>query len=391
MRPVRVLSVLLIVAASQFAIACGSDDSGDSGGTSSADTWRIGLEGPLTGEQSGVGQGMLKGAQMAASQLNSQGGLLDKDVEIIPIDDKADPATGVTAANEAIEAGLDGVVGPYNSGVGLETLPLYIKDGLVPIRLTSDNATDNMGYTLQPMTDEIAPVAAEAMTKWLGAKTVAIAYDPTTPYTKTVSSGVKSELEGMGVKVVAMEKIQPGESDYADAVTKLGDTGADVVYAAVYYPEGAAIAKEMLSQNIKSQCLADYGSYDTGFITDAGEAAAKNCPVVGVPAPDDFQGSEQLNKDFKQDFGEAAGTWSPYAYDSVNLLADAVKSEGSFDSTKLNEYLDAVDGWKGWTGSVTIDAKTGNRDPATVVVTSVNQDGGFSVDSEWSKAVDAPY
>ena len=61
MRPVRVLSVLLIVAASQFAIACGSDDSGDSGGTSSADTWRIGLEGPLTGEQSGVGQGMLKG------------------------------------------------------------------------------------------------------------------------------------------------------------------------------------------------------------------------------------------------------------------------------------------------------------------------------------------
>ena len=112
MRPVRVLSVLLIVAASQFAIACGSDDSGDSGGTSSADTWRIGLEGPLTGEQSGVGQGMLKGAQMAASQLNSQGGLLDKDVEIIPIDDKADPATGVTAANEAIEAGLDGVVGP---------------------------------------------------------------------------------------------------------------------------------------------------------------------------------------------------------------------------------------------------------------------------------------
>lgn len=392
MRPVRVLSVLLIVAASQFAIACGSsDDSGDSGGTSSADTWRIGLEGPLTGEQSGVGQGMLKGAQLAASQLNSQGGLLDKDVEIIPIDDKADPKTGVTAANDAIDAGLDGVVGPYNSGVGLETLPLYIKDGLVPIRLTSDNATDNMGYTLQPMTDEIAPVAAEAMSKWLGAKTVAIAYDPTTPYTKTVSSGVKSELEGMGVKVVAMEKIQPGESSYADAVTKLGDTGADVVYAAVYYPEGAAIAKEMLKQNIKSQCLADYGSYDTGFITDAGVEAAKSCPVVGVPAPDDFQGSEQVNKDFKSDFGEAAGTWSPYAYDSVNLLADAVKSEGSFDSTKLNEYLDAVDGWKGWTGSVTIDAKTGNRDPATVVVTSVDKDDHFNVDQDWANAVGAPY
>jgi hypothetical protein len=41
-----------------------------------------------------------------------------------------------------------------------------------------------------------------------------------------------------------------------------------------------------------------------------------------------------------------------------------------------------VDGWKGWTGGVTIDPATGNRDPATVVVTSVDADGNFHVDSD---------
>ena len=65
-----------------------------------------------------------------------------KQVEIVPIDDAADPATGVTAATAAaaIAAGLDGVIGPYDSGVGVQTLPLYEQAGMVPMRLTSNSA-----------------------------------------------------------------------------------------------------------------------------------------------------------------------------------------------------------------------------------------------------------
>jgi len=383
----RLLPLLLIAVAAPLSFACGGSD--DESGKS--DTWRIGLEAPLSGDQSGVGEGMLKGAQLAAAQLNSEDGLLGKDVEIIPIDDKADPDAGVTAANSAIEAGLDGVVGPYNSGVGIETLPLYIKAGLVPIRLTSDNATDGMGYTLQPMTDQIAPVASEAMTKWLGAKKVAIVYDNTEDYTRGVAKAVKEDLESSGVKIVAFDPIAPGGKNYDEEVGRLDSSGADVVYAAVYYPEGAKIAKGMLEQKVDAQCLADYGSYDTGYVKDAGVEAARSCPVVGVPAPGDFEDSAQYLRDFQEDFGTDPGTWSPYAYDSVNLLAEAVKESDGFDSTKLNDFLAKVDGSKGWTGEVTLDPKTGNRDPATVVVTSADANGDLHVDKEWAKAVGAPY
>lgn len=70
-RPVRVLTLLLAVIASQAAIACGgSDDSSDSG------AWRIGLEAPLSGDQSVLGKGMLEGAQLASSRINANGGLL---------------------------------------------------------------------------------------------------------------------------------------------------------------------------------------------------------------------------------------------------------------------------------------------------------------------------
>ena len=384
----RIAAVLVLVALGAVVAGCGSSSS--NGGSGSGE-FQLGLEAPLSGEQAVLGKGMLKGAQLAADQLNEHGGIQGRQVAVVPIDDAADPATGTKAAEEAISAGLDGVVGPYNSGVGVETLPLYVKDGLVPIRLTSDPSTNGLGFTLQPMTYQIAPVASRALTDWLGAKSVAIAYDPTQNYTVSVSRAVKSSLEASGVKVTAYEKVQPGRSSYTNVVKKLDAGHPEAIYAAVYFPEGGRIAKEMLQSGVKAKCLADYASYDTGFVKTAGVAAAQACPVVGVPAPDDFQGSAAKVSLYEKHFGQPPGTWSPYTYDSVNFLADGIEKAGTTDAAKLNKVLGEVHGWKGWTGSVTIDPKNGNRQPATVVVTKTNGQGELHVDESWAKAVGAPY
>src|SRR5215212_2254022 len=275
-----------------------------------SDPVRIGLEGPLTGDQKSIGIGMLDGAKLAASQMNARGGLLGRKVEIVPIDDAADPATGKEAAAAAIAEGLDGVVGPYNSGVGAETLPLYIAAGVVPIRLTSADATAGLGFTLQPMTSQIAPVAADALTKWAQAKSVAIIYDSTALYTQSVSSQLKAFLEQADVTITAYQPIDPGAKSYADVVRTVAAAKPDVIYAGTYYPEGGLIAKAMYQQKVSSKCLADYGSYDSAFVPTAGKAAAKNCPVVGVPAPNDFVDSASHIAAYRRRFGSAPGTWS---------------------------------------------------------------------------------
>ena len=310
---------------------------------------------------------------------------------MIPIDDAADPETGVKAANKAIVDGLDGVVGPYNSGVGVETLPLYIGAGLVPIRLTSDEETNGLGLTLQPMTYQIAPVASKALTGWLGAKTVAIAYDPTQNYTVSVSAALKESLEDAGITVTAYEKIQPGKKSYTDVVDKLAAEKPDVIYAAVYFPEGGLIAKEMKEGGVKAQCIADYASYDTGFVETAGVAAARACPVVGVPAPEDFTGSGARVSEYKDMFGQDPGTWSPYTYDSLNFLARGIEQVDDTAPKPLTNALDEVSDWQGWTGSITIDPSNGNRQPATVVIVDTDSKGQLHVDQDWAKAVGAPY
>ena len=164
-----------------------------------------------------------------------------------------------------------------------------------------------------------------------------------------------------------------------------------MIYSAVYFPEGGLIAKEMDEGGVKAQCVADYASYDTGFVGTAAAQARAACPVVGVPAPGDFDGASNYVAAYEKKFGQEPGTWSPYTYDSLNLLAHGAEKAGGTDAGELTGVLDGVKDWKGWTGSVTIDPRNGNRQPATVVIVKTGADGNLQVDPDWAKAVGAPY
>jgi branched-chain amino acid transport system substrate-binding protein len=371
------------------AMGCSNSDDLSSSTTQAASTGaqndeiRIGLAGPLTGAQSNIGRGMLNGARMAADELNAAGGVNGKMITIVGIDDQGDPDTGVSAAIAAITEGLSGVVGPYNSSVGAKTLPIYIDAGLVPLRLTSADETAGLGFTLQPMTSQIAPVATIAIAAWAGASSVALIYDRTEDYTVDARTAMRNALAAAGIRITADVAITPGADSYTDAVVEAAADGVDLVYVITYYPEGGLIARAMLEAAPGTACLADYGAYDAGYATAAGARAAQNCPVVGVPAPNDFPESAELVARYTAAFHEAPGTWAPYTYDSVMLLASAAIEAGSFDEAPLRSVLGAVSEWSGWAGSVSFEVSTGNRQPAPVVVLSAREDGTLRLDEAW--------
>jgi branched-chain amino acid transport system substrate-binding protein len=239
---------------------------------------------------------------------------------------------------------------------------------------------------------QIAPVAADGMKEWLGAKSVAIIYDATTDYTVGIAETLKAEFEKDGITVPAYLPIQPGGTDYTSALTEATTAGADAVYVATYFPEGAVIARNVFALKMTQPCVLDYGAYDPGYITNAGSVeVAQACSLVGVPSPTDFPQGAGFVAAYDKAFSLTPGTWSPYVYDSVKLFAEAVVAAGGTDEAKLKAYLDAVKDWQGATGSVTIDAANGNREPATVVFLSVTAEGEFHVNHDWALAVGAPF
>ena len=380
-------SIAAMIGAGALALAlvmAGCSSSKSSNGSGS--TIRLGLEAPLTGEQKDVGVGMLDGAKLAVQELNAAGGINGKQIELVEIDDAADPAVGVTAAEAAISKGLDAVVGPYNSGVGAKTLPLYISAGLVPLRLTSADSTQGLGVTLQPMTSQIAPAATTAITKWAGATSVALIHDDTQTYTKDADSAMTTSLKAAGVTITADVAIQPGATDYTSAVTSALAGSPQLVYVITYYPEAGLIAKAMQTSGGSVKCLADYGAYDNGYVQAAGVAAAAACPVVGVPAPSDFpQGANHVAA-YTAAFTSTPGTWAPYTYDSVMVIAQAAKSAGEIKGSAFESALKGITGFSGWTGSVAFDATTGDRTPAPVVVVATLPDGTMHIDQSWVTA-----
>lgn len=379
------IAALIVSAALSTALAACSSDELRVENTST--TFRVGLEGPLSGSQRAVGQGMLQGAELAAAKLNAQGGIRGQMVEIVPIDDQADPEVAKSAATAAVAAGLDAVVGPYNSGAGGQSLPIYIDDGLVPLRLTSADATAGLGFTLQPMTSQIAPVASEAIDDWVKATSVAIVVDETQDYTLFAAEAIQSGLLARGIAVMSVTNISPGAPSYADEIAILLADAPDLIYVVTYYPEAAVIAADVQASGIDTTCIVDYGGFDEGYIRNAGVEAAQTCTVVGVPSPSDYPGSEALIDVFEDRFNMPPDSWSPYTYDSVLILADAIERANSTDAVDLTEALNNISGWIGWTGAVSFEANTGNREPASLSINRVTDEGKFTVDQSWAAAV----
>ena len=237
------------------------------------------------------------------------------------------------------------------------------------------------------MGSQIAPVTAEALTDFVGASKVAIAYDNTEEYTKgTRAKSAASSRPWRRGDGVSAARARSGGLLRPRQQARRRQARRDLRRR---LPTGRRPNRPGDLPGLESHLLLDYGAYDTGYVEDAGDAA-RNCDVVGVPAPGDFAGSETFVSEYEDQFDEPPGTWSPYTYDSLNVLARAVEQAGG-RRQGADCRAQRCQGLRGWTGSTTLVPGTGNREPATVTVDEVNDEGAFRVDPAWAMAVGAPY
>ena len=336
----------------------------------------IALEAPLTGSQASNGKDMLRGAQLAAMQVNARGGVLGRTIKIVGVDDKADPALGAQAVQEAKAAGAVAVIGPYNSSVGLVNLSLYEEAGIVPLRMTSDNRTEGYGATLQPMNSQISPVEVDYISG-LGIDSVAMLVDPSA-YTKSIASRTAKGLEKAGIKVTQIV-IPASASDYSAEVGEALATGPDMVYSATYFPEGVLIAEELAQANTTATCFMNLANVDDAFVEEAGIATSRTCTFSGVPAAPQLPYAGDYVAAYRAEFDVNPDVWGAFTYDSAWVLFHAMAQTGT---TKYAPLLDAVlhtRGLQGATGPIDIRSKSGNREDVPMYILKVNRKGDFVI------------
>jgi ABC-type branched-subunit amino acid transport system substrate-binding protein len=353
---------------------------GCSGGDDDEGAIKIALEGPLTGEQASNGLDMLRGVQLAVSEVNAKGGVLGRRVKLIEADDGADPERAELVARSVYDQGAVAVIGPYNSSVGLKNLPLYTSLQIVPIHLVSADETTGLGLTIQPRNSQISPVEVGYIAA-LKPATVVMLIDPSA-YTQSMADRLEAGLAAQGI-IVARILIQTSQSDYTAAVREALDLGPQVVYSSTYFPEGALIAKALAAEALlgrDAECFMGLANQDPAFVAAAGIADSQRCVFSGVPAPEQFPSAAGYVAAYREQFpGATPGVWGTFTYDSARMLFVAMEQVGTTDYEPVLATLLATVGYPGATGAITIDPGTGNRTNVPVRILRVTPAGGFAV------------
>jgi branched-chain amino acid transport system substrate-binding protein len=337
----------------------------------------IALEAPLSGSQAGNGKDMLRGARLAAKEINAAGGVLGRQLSIVGIDDQANPAKASAAVKQAVAAGAVAVVGPYNSGVGVKNLPTYVKKKIFPMRMTSSISTQGFGATTQPMESQIAPVEINAIVA-SGVRSVAMLIDPS-DYTATIAAQTKAGLLAQGVSVTEIS-VPEGLTSYLSQINQALATSPGMLYSSTYYPEGSIIAKELATINTATTCFMGLANVDPAFVKTSGLAAAQNCVFSGVPAAPQLPTAKKYTAAYVKEFRKQPGVWGAFTYDSVKVLAAAMKATGSVKYSPLKKAVFATKNFQGATGVIAFAAGTGNRVTVPVEILRVNQRGVFVID-----------
>ena len=342
----------------------------------------IALEAPLTGSQSNNGRDQLRGAQLAAMQINAKGGVLGKKIKIVGVDDKADPKLAKTAVKKAAKAGAIAVVGPYNSSVGIVNLPLYYKAKIFPARMTSSNETEGLGVTTQPMNSQIAP-AEIAFISATGVKSVAMLVD-TSDYTLSIADQTSDGLLKKGIEVIKIP-ITAGSTDFSAQISKALATNPGMIYSSTYYPEGSLIAQQLLASAASTPCFMGLANVDPAFVTEAGLAAAQHCTFSGVPAAPALPSAKAYVKAYVKEYKKQPGVWGAFTYDAVNVLAAAIKKSGGTEFRELNRAAFRTKNFKGATGTITYQKNmgtklnSGTRTEVPVEILVVNDKGSYVI------------
>jgi ABC-type branched-subunit amino acid transport system substrate-binding protein len=328
---------------------------------------------------------MWRGAQLAATKINVAGGILGKDLQLVQVDDRADPKTAVAVAHAALKKNIAAEVGPYNSGVGVLNLPVYTNAGIPVVRLTSNHTTSGKGITLQPMDYQVAPVEAAAVEKTAGAQRVAIVYD-TSAYTSGVAAQMKALLTSTQIPVVAFESITSNQNQFTSVLSLVKAAQPTIVYYAAYDPQAEGLVEQASAAGVPGTCLVDgLAAQGPVFLKTVPLSLAQKCVFSGVPTAQQFPDAGSYVTQYKEKFHEDPGTWGTFTYDSLGALASAMKSAGSSSAQKVNSVLFRLSGYSGITGTTTIDPSTGDRHSPPLVMQTVDSSGQYVVSAEWSQ------
>jgi branched-chain amino acid transport system substrate-binding protein len=384
--------------------ACGAN-----GGSSGNKALKIGTDFPVSGTDAAVTLPAQYGVQLAVQQNKDLGNgytlsEVDKNDEGTS---GADPSIGAANIQQLIsDSAVMAIVGPFNSGVAKQEIPIVNKSTIVLISPTNTNpgltkrefadangvnfdllhpAGKPESYFRLPGTDDVqGKVNADIALAAPISATTAYVVDDSTTYGKGIANEFTKEFKAKGGTILGSTSITPDQVSNLPqlATTIVGKNPGVVYYGGVTSGGGGALKKDLVEKGGNMPMVGGDGiADDPAWLTTAGAAAVNTYGTVAAP---DISGltsavATKFIGDYKAAFpGKDLLPYSASAYDAAMIEITAIKNLIKAGKTVTRAAVrDEVAGisYDGVTGHISFDANGDNAGAKVFSVYSVGSDG----------------
>ena len=373
----KVLSVLLAAA---MVFGC-------SASVLAADTVKIGVYEPASGDNGAGGKQEVLGMQYANSvQPTVEIGGTEYEVELDIVDNQSSNDKGPSAASKLVSDGVSIVLGSYGSGVSIAASDIFKDAGVPALGVTCTNPQVTLGNThyfricfLDPFQGTVLANFAKENFDATKAYVLAKLGDD---YSQGLAHYFTQAFEGMGGEVVK-EDFPEGNSDFTSYITSAKNAGAEVFFAPVSTEAAALIIEQVSSQGLEVPLMGS-DTWDSNVILNAAEGKDVQIYVTtfyqegGNPEFDEGM-KEFINSDStnlaNNGGDDTVAAVTAMGYDAYFVALEALKAAGSTDSAAVNEALWGVE-YNGVTGKIAFDQENGDAIRDTAYVKSANTENG---------------
>jgi branched-chain amino acid transport system substrate-binding protein len=331
-------------------------------------TISIGAVLPLTGDNAVFGVPQRNAAQLAVDEINAAGGVLGKQLLLVVEDDAGQAKTATLAAQKIVsDKNLVAVVGHPNSGCAIPASKIYHEAGVPFVTSTATNPTlTQQGYEnvfrFAPTDDMQGFSIAEFILNKLGHKSAVLLHD-NAAYGKGIEGNVKTRFTELGGNVLLEDAIDPKALDYKQVLLRIKQLSPPVVFYGGMLPQGTQLVKQAQQVGLETVFVFGDGCYDESFVELAG-TDCRNVYISFLAAPvDQMESAKAFYDRYKARFGDEPSFFTPYAYDAVSVVADAISKAGSHNRAAIIRELHKPDySFNGVTGPIHFNDKGQSTD-----------------------------
>jgi branched-chain amino acid transport system substrate-binding protein len=335
---------------------------------------KVGFVGSISGPSGYIGEMAVQALQLAFEEINAAGGILGRKVEVLIRDSEAKPTTAVTVVNELINnAKIDALLGPQWSANSLAVRPILTNAKILNLfQSGSDALSDVSKYPYGFRTYFTATASARALVNYtvdnLKAKKIAFIHD-TTEFGKSGVQAVRRALEERKAPLVGTESFNLHSPDLTTQLTKLKQSGADVLIGWPTDPgDGGRIVRDMATLGWQIPVVGNIEMGSDEAVKLAGRQAFERAYVLAwrnltysdaQPAPPAqvrrfLDGMKRKYGGIKYSLG-----YMVQSYDAPYILKLGMEAAGSTEGPKVAAALEEkLKNWQGVQGPYTASKET---------------------------------